>query len=62
MSASLRDKEARMDELMQDYEPDTLDLDEEAEDWDEETLGLDWNEADAQSLVREVIPTRGFSE
>ena len=50
-----------MDELMQDYEPD-LDLDEEAEDWDEETLGLEWNEADAQSLVREVIPTRSFGE
>jgi hypothetical protein len=51
-----------MDELMQDYEADTLDIDEEAEDWDEETLGLDWNEADAQSLVREVIPTRSFGD
>jgi hypothetical protein len=62
MGASLRDTEARMDELMQDYEPDTLELDEEAEDWDEETLGLDWDEADAQSLVREVIPTRAFGD
>ena len=39
-------------------EPET-ELDEEAEDWDEETLGLDWSEADAQTLVREVIPGRG---
>jgi hypothetical protein len=63
MGASLRDKEPHMDELMQDYEePDTLDWDDEAEDWDEETLGLDWNEADAQSLVREVIPSRGLGE
>jgi hypothetical protein len=28
----------------------------EAEDWDEETLGLDWNEAEAQSVMREVVP------
>jgi hypothetical protein len=33
-----------------------------AEDWDEETLGLDWNEADAQTLVREVIPMRGWAD
>ena len=37
-------------------EPEEFDDDEEAEDWDEETLGLDWNEADAKSLVREVVP------
>ena len=49
------------DELLE-YEPETLELDEEAEEWDEETLGLDWNEADAQSVVREVIPTRGFGD
>jgi hypothetical protein len=32
------------------------------EDWDEETLGLDWDEADAQTLVREVIPGRGWDD
>jgi hypothetical protein len=48
-----------LDEL-ENYEPETLD--EGAEDWDEETLGLDFNEADAQTLVREVIPTRGFGD
>ena len=26
--------------------------------WDEETLGLDWNEADAQTLVRDVVSER----
>jgi hypothetical protein len=30
----------------------------EADDWDEETLGLDWNEAEAQRLVRDVVPGR----
>jgi hypothetical protein len=62
MGAFTQGMEPQMDELIQDYEPDTLDLDEEAEDWDEETLGLEWNEADAQSLVREVIPTRSFGD
>jgi hypothetical protein len=63
MDASFRDPERHMthDELLE-YEPETLELDEEAEEWDEETLGLDWNEADAQSVVREVIPTRGFGD
>jgi hypothetical protein len=41
-------------------EPETFE--EGAEDWDEETLGLDFNEADAQTLVREVVPTRGFGD
>jgi hypothetical protein len=31
----------------------------EAEDWDEETLGLDWNEAEAQTVLREVVPPGG---
>ena len=44
-------------ELEEDFDDD---VDEEAEDWDEETLGLDWNEADAQSLVREVVPSGSF--
>jgi hypothetical protein len=49
-------------EDLEDYEADTEVLDEGAEDWDEETLGLDFNEADTQTLVREVIPTRGFGD
>lgn len=40
-------------DAFEDAEPDTLG---EAEAWDEETLGLDWNEADTQSVVREVVP------
>ncbi len=51
-----------MDELIEDQDCDALELDDEAEDWDEETLGLDWNEADAQSLVREVVPSRGWGD
>ena len=47
---------------LQDYESDAAVTDQEAEDWDEETLGLDWNEADAQSVVSEVIPMRGFAD
>jgi hypothetical protein len=42
----------------EEFEPDAIEPQDEAEDWDEETLGLDWNEADAQSLMREVIPLR----
>jgi hypothetical protein len=34
----------------------------EAEDWDEETLGLDWNEADAQNVLREVVPLHGDAD
>jgi hypothetical protein len=34
----------------------------EAEEWDEEALGLDWNEADAQTLVREVVPLHGEAD
>jgi hypothetical protein len=50
-----------LDELENyDAEPDTVD--EGAEDWDEETLGLDFNEADAQTLLREVIPARSFGD
>jgi hypothetical protein len=47
---------------LQDIEADPVVFDEEAEDWDEETLGLDWNEAEAQNVVREVIPMRGFGD
>jgi hypothetical protein len=47
---------------LQDIEADPVAFDEEAEDWDEETLGLDWNEAEAQNVVREVIPMRGFGD
>jgi hypothetical protein len=50
-----------LDEL-DSYEAEPDLLDEGAADWDEETLGLDFNEADAQTLVREVIPTRGFGD
>jgi hypothetical protein len=39
----------------EDFVDDDLD---DADDWDEETLGLDWNEADEQSLVRDVVPGR----
>jgi hypothetical protein len=49
-----------------ELEDETLDLDDDADqwddDWDEETLGLDWNEADAQNLVRDVIPARGLAD
>jgi hypothetical protein len=39
-----------------DYEDidDDLELDSEGEDWDEETLGLEWDEAEAQSIVRDL--------
>ena len=47
---------------LDDYEAETEFADEGAEDWDEETLGLDFNEADTQTLVREVIPTRAFGD
>jgi hypothetical protein len=50
-----------LDEL-ENYEVEPDILDEGAEDWDEETLGLDFNEADAQTLLRDVIPTRGFGD
>ena len=40
--------------------PEELEDDFEAEDWDEETLGLDWNEADARSVVREVVSLEDF--
>ena len=53
-------------EELQEYETDAVefddDVEDEAEDWDEETLGLDWNEADAVSVVREVVPTRGWAD
>jgi len=49
------------DDLL-DFDTDPVVTDQEAEDWDEETLGLDWNEADAQSVLSEVIPTRGFGD
>ena len=54
-------------EELQEYETDAVEFDDdivedEAEDWDEETLGLDWNEADAVSLVREVVPSHGWAD
>jgi glycerol-3-phosphate cytidylyltransferase-like family protein len=54
-------------EELQEYETDAVEFDDdiaedEAEDWDEETLGLDWNEADAVSVLREVVPTRGWAD
>jgi hypothetical protein len=33
---------------------DDVELDTEADDWDEDTLNLDWEEADAQSVAREL--------
>jgi hypothetical protein len=39
----------------EDFADDDLD---DADDWDEETLGLDYNEAEEQSLVRDVVPGR----
>ena len=42
-------------ELEQDFDDDA-----EAEDWDEEDLGLDWNEADARSVVQEVVSLEEF--
>lgn len=52
-------------EELQEFEPerdeeldDELDGADDADDWDEETLGLDWNEADEQTLVRDVVPGR----
>jgi hypothetical protein len=67
MAPSIREQETAMThEELQEFEPDQVefddDVEEEAEDWDEETLGLDWNEADAQSLVREVVPTHGWAD
>jgi hypothetical protein len=47
---------------LEEFEAETEVVDEGAEDWDEETLGLDFNEADTLTLVREVIPTRGFRD
>jgi hypothetical protein len=49
-------------EDLDDYEADPEVADEEAEEWDEETLGLDWNEAEAQTVVRDVIPMRGYAD
>jgi hypothetical protein len=59
--------ETPMKNAPQDFEDETLDLDDDDADqwddeWDEETLGLDWNEADAQKLVRDVIPARGLAD
>jgi hypothetical protein len=48
-------------EELQESGPEEEEFDDElddADDWDEETLGLDWNEADEQSLVRDVVPGR----
>jgi hypothetical protein len=48
---------------LEDFQDDALEFDDdldgdEADEWDEETLGLDWNEADAQRVVQDVIPSR----
>lgn len=49
-------------DIPNDYDPDfEVDVEDEGEDWDEETLGLDWNEADAQSVMRDVVP-RDFAD
>jgi hypothetical protein len=52
-------------EELQEFEPerdedfdDEVESPDDADDWDEETLGLDWNEADEQTLVRDVVPGR----
>ncbi len=66
MAVILERETAMTHEELQEFEPDQIefddDVDEEAEDWDEETLGLDWNETDALSVVREVVPTRGWAD
>ena len=49
-------------EDLEDFEAEPEFADEEAEEWDEETLGLDWNESEAQSVVRDVIPMRGYAD
>ena len=49
---SLEDLPDDMPELDDDLDAD------QADEWDEETLGLDWNEADAQTLVRDVVSQR----
>jgi hypothetical protein len=55
-------------EELQEFGPEQEDFDDDvedgddADDWDEETLGLDWNEADEQTLVRDVIPGRAWAD
>jgi hypothetical protein len=53
-------------EELQESGPDEEEFDDELDgpdEWDEEildeeSLGLDWNEADEQTLVRDVVPGR----
>ena len=66
MAPSLKEDGVTHEEL-QEFEPERDEdfgdeLDDDAE-WDEEilneeSLGLDWNEAEEQTLVRDVIPGR----
>jgi len=37
----------------EDFEED-VELEEEIGEWDEETLGLEWDEAETQSVVRDL--------
>ena len=66
MAPSLKEDGVTHEEL-QEFEPERDEdfgdeLDDDAE-WDEEilneeSLGLDWNEAEEQTLVRDVVPGR----
>jgi hypothetical protein len=51
-----------LEEDLEDFDTDTAVIGEEADQWDEETLGLDWSDADAQTVVDEFIPSRGFGD
>ena len=46
-----------------DYEDfdDDIECDGDADGWDEDTLGLEWDEADAQSIVRDLGITSATS-
>ena len=65
MAPSLTEAAVTHEEL-QESGPEDEEFDDELDDadsWDEEildeeSLGLDWNEADEQSLVRDVVPGR----
>jgi hypothetical protein len=46
-----------------DYEDfdDDIELEGDADEWDEDALGLEWDEADAQSIVRDLGITSATS-
>jgi hypothetical protein len=46
-----------------DYEDfdDDIELEGNADEWDEDALGLEWDEADAQSVVRDLGITSATS-